>query len=47
MKTTEPQQTMLFIQHDFPTASPKPKATVHRIATKYEQVMPLKAKTLC
>lgn len=47
MKTTEPQQTMLFIQCKFPTASPTLTGTINRIATKYEQVMPLKAKRHC
>lgn len=34
MRTTEPQQTMPFIQYNLPTADPTLKATIHRIATK-------------
>lgn len=34
MKTTEPQQTIPFIQHNFSTANPTLKATIHSIATK-------------
>lgn len=34
MKTTEPQQTMTFIQHHFPRTNHKLKATIHRIAAE-------------
>lgn len=47
MKTTEPQQTILFIQRDFSTANPTLRTTIHRLATKLPADNAFKGKKHC